>query len=987
MNFSRSMILVVGTALLAACGDKVTVTQYTPPATVAKVYSVEVAPATATVTTGASLTFTSAVNADAGVATTVTWSASAGTITTAGVFTAPTTANAGIAVCATSTVDTGKKGCATVVVQAATAVVPATVSIQSITTGNLNVPVNPANVFGQIDVRLNVNPGNQTVSKVVLLVGGIRADSQTFTAAQAAAIRYAADEAIAQQTIFPQIVFSINTAAFSATTGVPSWANGTRAISAQLYTTQGGATTAATASVATSLTFNNVDTYTLSLGTLTNKNSAAGFQWSKGDVTASVLPVSYSGRILTAGSISFGTGAACDNSGVGVRTLALAAPTTGSKWTATFSSTDANGPLATNVTGYEFNPAGLGCPGIAAGEGFAVTSNDANGTILVGAAPANNPTFRVDNLAPGAVTLAVDIGNNLIPGTRTGGWVNDAASFTATVAASAANGSVAVLPADGGIGGAAATAKVGGVTMTTPAGLAESSAASNYTVSVYNCDALSNCSVNTDATFAVDRTAPTVSYGTNPANNTGYNNVQTAIPAAWVGTSVTDPATGSSLPSGFLNLGGTPLIVNQARRNPTDTRYYCPTTGTFLTAATGCVAWLGTTQNYASNIQVNTNTGVAGDAYITTNVSVADQAGNVSAIVTRVFAQDVTAATASLLAPLSLPADGSAITLSGAMADALHLRGYQADFQVAGFAPYVNTVGGTMAVVAGSTDRFFYTAPTAVDAYNPTALSTSGSFSATLPHFFAQWQWLTDTAYTAGGPYSTFGAQAPLSNVGVGVVNVGSTPFAVSTPVVAPAVVGFASGAFSFRTPTMASTGGSNTTSISRDGVCVASLGGSDTRVLSVAAIGLTTYANPFARVQFWAYQDGAAGGATTVTTVLAGTAGATVTGYSASAGTQPGLNPSFLAGNLNAGRAGWRFIGETTQATTQDNGVDRTWTYSYTWNATADQLPWRGSSGCSSYTVSATGGDAFRVIAVGVAATGGAVLVSPATLQWNVAP
>ena len=48
MNFSRKTILVVGAALLAACGDKVTVSEYTPTATAAKVNYVEVTPSSPT---------------------------------------------------------------------------------------------------------------------------------------------------------------------------------------------------------------------------------------------------------------------------------------------------------------------------------------------------------------------------------------------------------------------------------------------------------------------------------------------------------------------------------------------------------------------------------------------------------------------------------------------------------------------------------------------------------------------------------------------------------------------------------------------------------------------------------------------------------------------------------------------------------------------------------------------------------------------------
>lgn len=447
MNFSRKTILVVGAALLAACGDKVTVQEYTPPVNTPKVNFVEVTPATATVSTGQSITFTAAVNADAGLATTVTWSASAGTVTSAGVFTAPSTGNPGISVCATSTVDTGKKGCATVVVTAAPAAIPASVSIASITAaGNLNAPVNPAAVAGQIDVRLNVNPGNQTVSKIVLVVGGIRTDSQTFTAAQSAALRYAADEAIAAQTTFPQVIFSVNTARFNATTGIPTWLNGPQAVSAQLYTTQGGTATAATATAQTSLTFANADGWVATVatsGTATTALNAASFRYDRGGLAISVLPVSYTGATVAAGTVTFGS--ACDASGIGARTTALVAPAAGtSAWTAAFSATAA--AAATNVNGYEFD-AGL-CALNAIGETPTVTAvNGAGDALFAAAAPINAGAItglRLDNRGPLLPTLIQN------PNLRANGWINGSVALTSVNNLTATSNGVMIAPANQG---------------------------------------------------------------------------------------------------------------------------------------------------------------------------------------------------------------------------------------------------------------------------------------------------------------------------------------------------------------------------------------------------------------------------------------------------------------------------------------------------------------------------------------------------------
>jgi len=314
MHFSRKTILVVGAAMLAACGDKVSVVQYTPPPTTApvlKVNSVDVAPLTATLTIGQAITLTAAVNADVGVATTVSWSASAAnvTVTSAGVVTA-VTATPGVAVCATSTVDAGKKGCATIVVSAVVPPVGASISINSITqTGTTNT-VNPSNVTGNIDITLNVNPGNQTVSKIVLLVGGVRQDSQMFSAAQSAALRYAGDQAVAAQSTFPQVMFTVNTAGYNATTGVANYANGNKAISAQLYVA-GTTSAASTATAASNLAFNNTDavygTWTLPT-TNVKAADALGYQWVSlggGNLVLNVTPVIYSGKTASSVTVKY----------------------------------------------------------------------------------------------------------------------------------------------------------------------------------------------------------------------------------------------------------------------------------------------------------------------------------------------------------------------------------------------------------------------------------------------------------------------------------------------------------------------------------------------------------------------------------------------------------------------------------------------------------------------------------------------------------
>jgi hypothetical protein len=264
---------------------------------------------------GDKITLIPSVNADAGLATTVTWASSDATKATvdgSGVVTA-VAATPGVAVCATSTVDTGKKGCASIVVTAATATIPATVTIAGITTGNLNTPVVPTAVVGVINVQANVNTGNQTVQRVVLRIDNIRVDSQVISAAQSAALRSAADEAIAAQANLPTIVFTSNTAAFNPTTGVPTFLNGVHAVAVELWTKTGTAAPvlSSTATFASTLTYANVDaiagTVTMPT-TLKNAVDAAGYQWTSlggGALQISALPVAYSGKTVSSVSINF----------------------------------------------------------------------------------------------------------------------------------------------------------------------------------------------------------------------------------------------------------------------------------------------------------------------------------------------------------------------------------------------------------------------------------------------------------------------------------------------------------------------------------------------------------------------------------------------------------------------------------------------------------------------------------------------------------
>ena len=861
MNNLRSTLLVAVTAFVAAaCGDKVTVQG--PTSATATVKSVTVAPASATLNIGDQITLTAAVNADAGLATTVTWKSSDATKASvdASGNVKGLAATPGVAVCATSTVDTGKLGCASVIVTANAAppaVVAATVSIASITTaGNLNAPVNPAAVVGTIDVKLNIAPGNQTPSRVDLLVGTTVVASQGFTATQAAALRSAADEAVAAQSAFPSVVLSFNTAAFNATTGAPKWLNGTFTLGAKLYTAQGGATVAA-ANATQSLTFANIDTYVSSIltsGTTANALSATGFRYDRGGLSVSVLPVLYTGAAFGAGSMSFGS-AACDASLTGVRTIALTAPAAGSTaWTATLPQAIPTGGAAVNtVNNYEFN----GCiVSNAAGEGITVTATSAAGnTLFAAAAPAAQNTFRLDNRGPGAPTF------NANPNGRQNGWINANVLTSSSGAGSATTNRWMISgTADAGVGGYRAGTRVGAGTVALALaatrdtlGTIPAPTAANLTLCAVASatDLLGNESVLpasatvcnapvvatstgvgtllSHQTFGVDIAAPTIAF----AGGLGING---RLNGANVGAEfqVTVSDTGIVGNSGMLSgnsVVGTVIIRNASALSP--------------------VCFIGTGAS-CSNASINAapayplvpTTTVAASVttgYYTYTAASQDAAGNQSAVVSRVTAYDAAANVPALTtAVYGTPLTGPSVTFSANASDNFDLWTVTYNLTYAG--PVLPGPIVYPAVV--------------LNTYNVAPLvNTNVPAGITIPNFVRQVEVVTGNAplAAAGGP------QKPNSLSGVAVDQVGNPSTAAVTGI-APASVTTGVSYLVALAPQLANswavTAPAAATPISNGAAPVPANATSVTLVADV--FGPTaTFNPPFARVDFYAFFGG----------------------------------------------------------------------------------------------------------------------------------
>ena len=276
------------------------------------VQAIAVTPSAVTVAPGANNATAVAVNvtADPGVARDFSVSGGDPTIATAtksgsgilvtGVAAGGGTTNFSVA----STVDPSITAALAVTVRPP---VPATVSIQSITFGTLNTPVNVANVFGQLDVSVNLTSNDERVGSIDVLVDNRVVASQVFSASVQSALMersaYAAagitpPQGSAAVSAADVIVLSFRSDSFNTTTGAANFLNGNHVVKAVANVTSVTPTQRASNSYA--LVFNNSDGFYVTMDN-TPKNggiksivsAANGQEWRQGDVTVTSVPVVY----------------------------------------------------------------------------------------------------------------------------------------------------------------------------------------------------------------------------------------------------------------------------------------------------------------------------------------------------------------------------------------------------------------------------------------------------------------------------------------------------------------------------------------------------------------------------------------------------------------------------------------------------------------------------------------------------------------------
>lgn len=421
------------------------------------VRNVTVSPQAVTMNPGGTQGFVANVDADAGVARTVTWTSSntaVVTITSAGVATA--VAPGAATITATSTANTAVAGVASVNVRTPT---QPRVSIQKVTVGgNLNNPVNLLATAGQIDVTIDVDPGDFIAQRVELLVDGVIVGSQNFTAQQSMDLTNSHSMPDVAAAV-ASTVLSFNTAAFNLVTGevLAINKNGPHNLSARVFVTGSGSGSTATPSASLAITFANGNTWIANMtetGTTAaatgTSGTAAGLSFKRGGMSFDIRPVIYNvgQSIVAAGSvINFGS-FTCDASGTGPRLATLSG--TG-PFTAVLPQTTAGSvPTVNTVSNYEFDTTNPACTGnFPGGEFPRLTAVDNFGnSILVAALPTvSTQGIRRDNRAPGAPQFAAN------PNGRQNGWINDAVGLTGPNTTLTDNDWIINGTADFGIGG------------------------------------------------------------------------------------------------------------------------------------------------------------------------------------------------------------------------------------------------------------------------------------------------------------------------------------------------------------------------------------------------------------------------------------------------------------------------------------------------------------------------------------------------------
>jgi hypothetical protein len=551
------------------------------------------------------------------------------------------------------------------------------VAIQSVTQGGTTFPVNPDNVFGQIDVTLSVERGSADSLKVFLGDVAIPGCTQRFGPAAQATKITAEDLSLGAQA--SSIVCSVNTAAYDTVTGTPRNLNAVVNLSARIYDENA----VADQSSISNLTLNNADTFHKTVNISgASALSPGGLLWRTGDVTVTALPVMYSGRSVTSLSVTL-----ADNLANGA---AIATRTdTSAPFIVTF---PANVSQANNgVDDVETQVVAYVSASVADGLVGPTTLPAPPGMNWVQQPEDGRNVFRLDNADPDAGDFQLTE-QDLDPGAGvaltlccSNNWVGENYNFAAGKTGHS----------DDGVGIDTVTFHVGAANLTNaqlaaqPAvtmgsQLPETAVNTGLRAVAVVRDRLGNQSIEplrvnatnpqnttgTLATLGVDLTPPTLTFTNASVANQQIFNIATGAPTPGVDffqVQATDAAEGGAAPSGF---GPDHVLARVFRWFPNlNFAQQCRLPGAFSLAnpLLGCrlTGTLGT--HDVESLQ----------GYLTYQATAVDQAGNLSepltAPISRIVLNDQTAPGASNIAiPASL-VGGAATSFSATATDNLNL--------------------------------------------------------------------------------------------------------------------------------------------------------------------------------------------------------------------------------------------------------------------------------------------------------------------------
>ncbi len=838
------------------------------------------------------------VTADEGVDRSVTYTSNNPTVATADAAGLITAVAAGAAAIRVATVvDTTLFVSIGVTVRAPT---PPQISIQSITQGSRQTPVNTSNVAGQLDVTLNVEPGSEPLARVDLVVSQqgkpdtvVASHGFSTSSAIVSADRRVPNETwpeaalrtiAAAQAVVP-VLLSFRTEAYAPTTGAVAFRNGAITLGAVAVTLGRAGSTVHRATVNTPMMLNNLDGFHVAITNLTSTGrpsatDARGLSWvqaGKGLVVTSV-PVLYSGRTLATRSISF-PGASpvatqvSTKVGIAVDTIPLGA--------------------------YELDAAG---PSYFSGERPAIAAADVTGQPLRLVGTANSDGAGILNAQPNAEVqdflfgLRVDNvppppGASFIISTQfssSENWVGKAYLFSSGLAGIVADKGVGLTGSNSAPTATTVNAQyraIGGVItdtllVTQGVDLPPSVANTTYQVLARYRDRLANVRdvplsatpTNPLATFGVDTLAPGVRYLTAPLagqavitkfSDSVYTSLTFGGGTLVYGIEAIDDRSG---------LDGAPAFVTVTHFGPPGATT-CIIGSLVNGVCTPNAAAFQATAIDGYRIHTTVMDGGHGvEGYYNYRAYIRDRAGNSSQIITKAALYDVGAGTSGpQLATISYPAlmrGGQPVAFAPVAADNVELvRGHL-------YLTYPNLpVTPTIAYENGGANGFVI--GTAFDATLSTVIAGHAGF--TVPQFIRALE--VTNGFHAPQPY-TAGTVKPTAVNGVvrDVPNVTPATLASSVPI-PPNAVESATGP----TPGFANLTGLNKLSFWRPFTAAFN----PLRFEAVGPSGQTQ--SPFARV--------------ILTRV------------------SPGLTPS---GQV------WRVVTEVTSASGFDNGLERIWQYSF---------------------------------------------------------